>query len=331
MNEIKGMEAEYILSTRSRSFVLPPIWPAREVHILTGESGVGKSTLMAQWLNALDAGEMVMGLKPGGRFRSIYISLERSHKSVKLSDDLGWGLRCPYASLKEAVEGLGMAPNGQLNVEVLKKICARYSEKGFRVICLDPIASFCSKPNDQNAVRKFLLDQVVEEICQPLDVTIIATGHPAKEREGSRIQNVRQKVAGSYGWGAFSNCNMHLSKVDPDDHNSTDVQLEVSSRHSKPFTMQYERGPKGELVEKEDKLVVKEAGKLFVMDGALDGKEGTRVGTTELVEWGEGRKISVATVYRWLKAKKEEGRLVEEGRGEYKVVSVGQGVGGGVQ
>lgn len=300
---------------RSDYFLVPPIWPMRQVQVLTGGSGVGKSTLLACWLNALATGEEILGYRPAFKTRPLYISCERSAEQLELSsrgDPLhkieGWNMQCEVLTLREAAKGmLYKKPDEALFQRIMRKFA-----KSFRVACLDPILTFCTKPNDQNSVRNFLVDTVVEEILVPLNMTVIATAHPPKEREGQRIIGTRTKTAGSYAWGAYSSCGHFAEPLDPDDPECPIIRLDVTPRYAKNFTIHFERVSFGKIkiVETPD-----EAGKDFVLSVFLDRD---KIRTADLVAFARKSKISERTVYRWLEKQQGLGTIEEVGRGEYE-------------
>ena len=127
-------------------------------------------------------------------------------------------------------------------------------------------------------------------------MTIIASGHPPKEREGAKILNIRQKVAGSQGWGSFSNCNMHLEPADDKNRMETRVRLEVRSRHSPPMEFFFDRDEIGRLVEVQD-----ESGQSveFIMLRLLESKEPV-LHTKDAVAFGETKGLTRKQVTRWL-------------------------------
>lgn len=299
-------------------FLVAPIWPTRQVHTLTGGSGVGKSTLLAAWLNALCDGEEILGFKPAFKTRPLYISSERHEEQLEIASAgvpeekiEGWNMRCEVLSLRQAAKGtVYKKPDGKLLHSIVKKY-----HKDFRVICFDPILTFCDKPNDQNTVRNFLVDEVVADTLVPYDVTIIATGHPAKEREGQRVIGARTKNAGSYAWGAYTSCGHYAELIEPDNPDCKIIKLDVTPRLIAPFSIHIERVSFGriKIIDRPD-----EAGKDFILSTFLNRPQ---IQTADIITFAKKSKISDRTVYRWLKKQKDSGVLDEAGNGLYNVVN----------
>lgn len=302
---------QYRSKDKMKDFILDSEWPAREVHLITGETGTGKTTLLTQWMNDLIEGKPVLGF-PCEPQRVIYISNERSQESLELDNKGRWKLLGPFLTIDLALQGTGIKKIGPMALEaIIKKYC-----KDYDVIIVDPIVTFCPKPNDQNVVHEFLYN-LAQRVLKKANVTILASGHPAKQKEGQKVLNMRTQVAGSQAWGSYSNCVMHLTFMNPDDVTDERLILSVKGRHSPPLVFHFERDEAGRLVElkKEDG---KEEGKGFILSGMLEGK--LDITFAEAVQFGKQNNISRATVARWVKKEKEGGRLIMgEEKGKFLV------------
>jgi hypothetical protein len=294
------------------SYLIDPIWPLREVHIITGESGVGKTTLLTQWVNDLVAGRPILGFRLPPQ-KVVYISNERSQESLEIDNDARWKLTAPFYTVAMAMEGVGVPEKDRWTYGGLVGLIKKYSEAGFRVMVIDPIVTFCPKPNDQNEVHRFLYTLAQNQL-KKFNVTVLASGHPPKEREGQKILNIRQKVAGSQGWGSFSNCNMHLEPANDENRMETRVRLEVRSRHAPPMEFFFDRDEIGRLIEIPG---LDSQSTEFLMLRILEGRE--TLHTHEAVEWGEHRGLDRRSVTRWLKKLESEGVLVHQERGSWNV------------
>ncbi|MGI0014721.1 MAG: AAA family ATPase [Nitrososphaera sp.] len=294
--------------------LLYPYWTLRQIQMVTGGSGVGKSTLIATWLKSLMDGTEIMGRTPEFTSTPLYISNERSQGEVNNSnqgDDeevKGWGLTCPTISFRTAAKGTGKTTR---NAGLLRQIIKKYSQK-HRVIVIDPILTFCAQPNDQNKVHEFL-DEIVEDALIPNDVTLIATAHEAKQREGNEIIGSRAKAAGSYGWGAFTSCHHNVKKYNKDPEDKRFV-VEVTPRYAAEFKIFYNRVDHGTAVEIMDPAT---PAKDFLLEPLLARREFT---TAEALLFGEGKKLSASSVARWLRDKKNRGMLREKARGVHEPI-----------
>lgn len=293
-------------------YLIDPIWPSREVHIITGESGVGKTTLLTQWVNDLAAGRPILGFKLPPQ-KVVYISNERSQESLEIDNDARWKLTAPFYTIAEAMKGVKVPLKDRWSYAGLVGLIEKYSGEGFKVMVVDPIVTFCPKPNDQNEVHRFLYTLAQSELKR-FGVTVIASGHPPKEREGQKILNIRQKVAGSQGWGSFSNCNMHLEAANDENRMETRVRLEVRSRHAQPMEFFFDRDEIGRLVEIPS---LESQSTEFVMLRVLEGKKVLH--TSEAVEWGEKRGVDRRNVTRWMKKLEVSGVLAHLERGSWSV------------
>jgi hypothetical protein len=296
----------------SSRYLIDPIWPKREVHIITGESGVGKTTLLTQWVNDLVAGRPILGFRFPPQ-KVVYVSNERSQESLEIDNDARWKLRAPFYTIAKAMEGVKVPPKDRWSYAGLVGLIEKYAGEGFEVMVVDPIVTFCPKPNDQNEVHRFLYTLAQNELKR-FGVTVIASGHPPKEREGQKILNIRQKVAGSQGWGSFSNCNMHLEPANDENRMETRVRLEVRSRHAPPMEFFFDRDEIGRLVEIPSEEFQSTE---FIMLRVLEGKK--VLTTAESVAWGETRGVERRNVTRWLKRLEAGGVLEHQERGVWRV------------
>lgn len=311
-NQPNGESQESPQVTNPHGYLIEPIWPLREVHIITGESGVGKTTLLTQWVNDLVEGNQIMGYKLPPQ-KVVYISNERSQESLEIDNIARWKLKAPFYTIAVAMEGVKVPKDKLWTYEGLVGLIKKYSELGFKVMVIDPIVTFCPKPNDQNEVHRFLYTLAQNQL-KKYDVTIIASGHPPKEREGQKILNIRQKVAGSQGWGSFSNCNMHLEPADNANRMETRVRLEVRSRHAQPMEFFFDRDEIGRLVEVEG---VGNQTVEFVMLSFMEGKEVIK--TNEAVVYAEKKGLDRKKVYKWLEKLASFGVLSHLERGAWSV------------
>jgi hypothetical protein len=184
--------------------------PEREVHLLAGPSGAGKTTWLTAFLHSWSHGEAIFGNKSHPA-PYLYISLDRS-----------------YSSVLRTLDRLGMAhdqfpfyepPDSITSATPLIKIIedAKKKHPDVRLVVVEGIASRVpdGKSNDYKIVADFLLS--LRKTCEKLDITVLGVAHTTKTKGEDRYENPRQRIAGSVAWGGFSETIIILEPKDPED------------------------------------------------------------------------------------------------------------------
>lgn len=174
----------------SNPFLIDKILPARQVHILCGPSGVGKT----RWLNWMykdwHQGLPVLGYE-SFPVPSLYLAKDRNIESLKLTLK---SINCEHMMKYESI-----MYRKDIDIENLKD-----HWPDIKLFFIDPIAKFVKdgKINDYGAVSDFLTK--CSYYCQKDDFTIMGSCHAPKAKEGQLLINPREWTLGSGAWGGYS-------------------------------------------------------------------------------------------------------------------------------
>ena len=316
----------YHAVTQAATNIIDPLIPRREVHLVGGASGSGKTRLLLEMILALEHQIRFIGW-PVHPARWVYLSLERSSESilrtVKSADLAGQLDRRRFISLSrhEAVssaEKIFRLP-----------IIPRDSEVFF-IEPLMALAPLCRRgrfnPNDYLEVRDFLV--TLEGLCHKLNITIIGTHHATKSRQRDMIFNPRERLLGSVAWSAFSQTVMLLESTDPTDISCVTRNLDVALRDGAGLKRRLRFNPDGRLLppycsnDPEDFECGSPRQNVSVGPQALGGfldslPAGEEFDTSRFLRFAKRHTVPRRTAYRWLEQKCNSGEIEKRTRGTY--------------
>jgi AAA domain len=308
--------------------------PEREVHILGGSPGSGKTGLGAQTLVQIATSIPVFGKRTFGH-KSVFISCDRSGDAHKrrmdamrlpgLNDLVFHSLmdvrKCPahpyhIRGCDECRDAQTLAATNR-NLESIIQACQR-KFPDHRLLFIDAFGSLAVEET-YGGVARFL--QEASQLCQIYDVTIFGTVHsPKTSKEGMAYGNPRDKLFGSVAWSGFSDLIWFLDVDNPSDPDGSLRTLHILSRTvSGDWKVKLKKsGPEdgGLLVEVADDLM---QSLLSVLDSWIKDQPYTRtISKKEIVQYGTHNSISERTVERWLQQQCEDGRLEKPSKGFYR-------------
>jgi hypothetical protein len=311
----ESSEQSYLLGTKDT-----PIWPEGETHILSGVSGVGKSTVWIPLLKDWSEGKDVMGFK-SNPLPFVYIMCDGSDTSLQHRlERLGledWDI--PAYSVEMIAKKFSIDLD-DLSLEMLPEIF-----KWARVFVIESI-SFFYKSRSSSQTKDYvdtlrLAAKIRKEFGSKR--TILATSHQAKMIEGKGYANIRDKPHGTVAQAATSGTVMSMEKG----KGRGTRLIHFSPRDYAEFTAEYLMGKKGRLdfqrityteAETEEEKEDPTAFKLF--DRKLTPCAPKSVLERSLItEWGNDLMLSEATIDRWIKEKITKGELKRVSRGMYWV------------
>jgi AAA domain len=317
---------------RQPEFLIDMILPSREVHILGGMSGAGKTRWILKTLVAWTAGESILGFD-SHPVPYAYISGDRSAASVERTcQDIG----IPYKDIPFIpIRDLSAKSKQKLTLEFLYRRIQEEQPRA-QLIIIEGIARFVAggKTNDYTAVADFLAG--LGGFCTETDRTIIGVCHTAKAKEDAWYEHPREKLLGSGAWGGYSETILFIDTV------SKDVTAKGRKLYVLPrtrlgnFTVNCFFDERGRVIEKG---VIDHVGPRTTSEGKIrESEENTLINfyidscvssgldsfTTEEIKTAlvETEKLSRATVTRRLKELCDLGSLRREGKGRYKIVEV---------
>jgi RecA-family ATPase len=289
------------------NWAIETILPTREVHLIGGPSGVGKSTWIFQMLADWKEGKPIFGLKSNpGNF--IYVSCDRSDQSVGMTMDRVESKFPCFSVVNRKMVGKSYR-------DILNAALA--GNKDVKLIIMDGMTSLCpgGKINDYQVVSIFLNSLTM--FCIENNVAILGSVHTTKTKEGERILNPRQKVVGSTAWAAYSDTIFIMEPADSTDESSKRV-LEIMPRNSKHIRKMLQFTDAGRLEEVDTDAPV-QAGGDFLLEMFVDNLPFNEDIPAKLfVDAAKANNVPIRTQERGLAKLVEAGKLTHPGKGIYR-------------
>lgn len=228
-------------SQNHKQFLIEDIMPERELHLIAGPSGVGKTTLAMQLMEAYIHELPWMGKKCTNKGVA-YFSCDRSKASLQRSmDRLGldpWTF--PTGCSRE------LPDRTNISIDQILDWRRRVDHKA-KLLVIDGLARLtpAGKISDYKLVADFLSGIV--ERCETEDITILGIVHSAKTRDSDKISNPRQRIVGSVSWAGYSDLIITMDPEDAKDPKNPTRVVHILPRDSGEFTVKI-RNENGRLV-----------------------------------------------------------------------------------
>jgi RecA-family ATPase len=288
-------------------WLIENILPTREIHLVGGPSGAGKTTWLLQTILAWADGQDVFGHK-SHPLPYFYVSCDRSRESM-----LRTFQRCGVDPAKlPHISGLDerlFSPKS-----ILER--ARKLNPDVRVLFIEGFAMFAPSGRlayDYVQVATFFTD--LTRMCQREDLTLTGVVHSSKMREGERYLNPRQRIHGSVAWAAFTETIILVEPADEKNPTSDIRSLLLLPRNSKAEYYQLAFDSQGMLQQRQDDD--QEATVMLVF--LSNQKPGAELSTSVAVEFGESHGLSRFQVMRWLNRFEEDARIEKSGHNCWKI------------
>lgn len=288
-------------------FVIDQLFPLYEVNLITGPSGVGKTTIALQMLRDLAAGNQIFGFDSHPA-EVCYIACDRSLASLE-SHMRRLGLEpaaFPHASL------ILYTGKDDHNVEAALRI-ARAIAPQVKILFLDGFASLCSgRINYANELTTFL--KQISRLCQEERITVIGTVYSGKAKEGSGYASPRDRIAGSAIWSCMTAGQIIMEFAKPaiitDPYRTIHV-IPQESQEIRTLLYSYEGS----------QLALQAFGQLLTpLDAWLAAMQrGDIITSAEFNEAAAKFDVSTSTLTRWRKAQIALGTIFKRKHGEYMV------------
>jgi RecA-family ATPase len=188
--------------THPSPFIVDPLLPTREIHLLAGGSGAGKSTFACQIAETFIAGGDFFG-HPLVRPQKVgYMAFDRSHEGMRrtlLRSSTVLPIGFPYYSAitsPEFHDPKHHTPDGAID-----RFIELHPETD--ILFLDGIGmAFQGDSSSLSEVSKFVHRLVRKLAILPHPLTIIALHHMAKTKKGNEYAKPRERLHGSVAWAA---------------------------------------------------------------------------------------------------------------------------------
>jgi hypothetical protein len=290
-------------------YIISPIMPTEEVHLIGGPSGAGKTTFLFQMIEDWAQSQPVLGYESHPR-PFLYIPCDRSEASTaRTIERIGCKVPIPVFSLVDhnvpcTIDNISKVSREQLKVKSDAQI----------VLFIDAFGTLVpgGKINDYATVGSWLRE--VNRKCKREHMTIIGLGHSTKTKEGETFNNPRQRFLGSVAWGGFVDTMIFIEPENAEDPTDTSRRIFVLPRNSAELSMRYHFSSNGRLVSSDDEC------DSFILESKLKTiPAGSEVESSTLQEWGEASGLSRRSVFNWIKQAISDGKLSKVRHGVYSV------------
>lgn len=301
-------------------WIVDPIFPAGSMHLIGGASGVGKSTLMFQWLNQWDKGQNILG---GESFRCpwVYVSGDRgtldTDKTLRRMGLTDWDIPC-YSWEEVSAKD---EPNLIHVAEVFPHA---------ELIVVEGLQAFIpeSPKQTQNKATLMWMIDVRRQILNK-GKTIIATVHAPKQS----YENNRNNFLGSASLaGATSTL---ISVTPPANSHTTGInrnvrEVTIGGRNFADMHLTFELDGNGLFVPLAEALEAphdpdegKPAGDGSPSYIAMDESivvipMGVKVPLDHFKQTAKHLNVGMSTMHRWLALRVDQGVVAKVGRGLYE-------------
>lgn len=284
------------MPSKSDEYIIADFLPRREISLISGGSGVGKSrfllnNIIAEW----QEGREIFGHE-SYPLPYVYISVDRSRASVirtlttmGLEDKIIRFVASDDIPLTDRVD------------RIIKAAKEKYPDtevffiEGFSSISGDGLNNYWTVASLLKYTTKY---------CTDNNMTVIGVCHTPKLKFGEGFTNPREMTLGSVAWGGYTETNMILAK----DEKTSIISIFVALRNAKSEQYDFTFDENGRLVPHTLNLTGG-AGLRLKLESLPTGEIITR---SEMIAYGKAFGVTVPTVDRIAKSCVDDGILTRE-------------------
>ena len=223
-------------------YVVQNLLPAREVSILAGASGVGKSTFLMQMVAAIVNGETAfMGHDISHPQRVAYIAADRTFDSyTELAARVGLDLRRLQTRSLVDDDTIDVTRLERDPMELLMSMIASFRSP--TLVIIDPMVIFLGvDPNRYQQVAPRLIR--MGRWCRANNYTIMATHHATKARSDYSFMRPQDRISGSSALLGFTSSQLFLSG--PDEIKKPYAEFIAVNHNAPPEVIKLARNDRG--------------------------------------------------------------------------------------
>jgi RecA-family ATPase len=313
-------------------YIVSPIFPCGALHLVTGDSGMGKSSFLLPVLYDWSLGNAVLGGMVSHPCEWVYISMDRSLRDLNRTlrrIGLGdWDI--PAYPIEELCNIEENTTN--LIAPTIEHIVKQFpNAKLFVLEGLQTILPNTSRGQNQNKAESLWMLQLRSTVLNR-GITIIATEHIPKGNDSGPARSKRNKALGSAALIGACGTVVTVSFPDSTQFNKTNEYtnervVHVTGPNFADITMEYTRDEAGRFILEATRSGIEvythatDEDLTIQIDAQLSAWASDKpVTTTLLTAWGRVTNMSDSQLYRWTRKQVTCGRLEQIRKGEYRKV-----------
>ena len=212
--------------------IISSILPDKEVSILAGASGAGKTTLIMQALAAMQQGKEVFGHECQPGLRLGYIAADRSWRSYQRTAELS-SLDLGSIKVRALIDdpAIDLANFEKSPLDELERLIA--SMLPLDLVAVDPLVVFLGVDTNKyhlSAARLIRLNKA----CLANNITILGTHHATKARSDYSFKRPQDRISGTSALLGFTSSQLFLAAPEETSREDGFYEFHVISHHAAP-------------------------------------------------------------------------------------------------
>ncbi len=306
-----------------QNFIIDPILPTREIHLIAGGSGAGKSTFAGQIASDLMAGTELFGYSIESPQKIGYLAFDRSLEGMRRTFERSLGttkIPFPFYSTITSPEFADLVKACAPPDDFIKRFLELHPET--QILFVDGIGmAFSGDSSSLSEVAKFVHRLVRFLHRHPTPLTMIALHHMGKQKKGNEYAQARARLHGSVAWAATcETCILIEPEAEEDPQNPHRI-ITLCPRNAPERIYTYAFDEDGRLIPAAAIVDTPSPFQLFE-EKVKSQPEAFDLTFTELELLAQSLNISRASCFRYIPLLVENRTLIKVRRGVYQRLGV---------
>lgn len=307
----------------AQQFIIDPILPTREIHLIAGGSGAGKSTFAGQIAADLMAGTELFGYSIESPQKIAYLAFDRSLDGMRRTFERCLGttsIPFPFYSTITSPEFAELIKTNASPDAYINLLLELHSDT--QILFVDGIGmAFSGDSSSLSEVAKFVHRLVRLLHKRPAPLTMIALHHMGKQKKGNEYAQARARLHGSVAWAATCETCILIEPEKEEDPENPHRIITLCPRNAPERIFTYAFDEDGRLI---PAAAIVEGQTPFerYSEHVSSLPEAIDIGKIELESIGDTLEISRASITRYIPLLIEQKVLIKVRRGVYQRLGV---------